>query len=459
MALDLIATGFLTLLLVVWLKEKILYVIFPWAFVQNFVLAWAYTSGWMGKDLCQALLISKEFLLLWLFLYLAPKLIQYGGGKWPAPLGILAAFTGWCVIRQAIAGFYEPGSVMWGLYRLRLMCYPLQILGVAVAVTWAKPEFASRFIRRMTYLLAGFALAGLLLYFLPGVSFWQERVNMADYSIDIKGFDEGQVAGELGLAGGIVGNGVAREVFTFISSFRAFGTVGDAVGFGHLMAFPVLLLAFWPGRNWKTQGMLALTAAALFLSFTRSAWIFVVVGGAYVLLRKERYRLVIGLTAVVVLTLALWAPLAEWYSEGLADLASGSSGDQHAEGMAWIYKEGLWKAESVLGAGVPSGLMESGYGNLLVMYGLPGLLLMVWFCIALYRVLRRSKARNMPLLLIAQAVPLVLLIDLNFSGYPFYFIPYLLTWFVVGACLATSSAMAPNSRSEENPLFPDLAKA
>ena len=127
--------------------------------------------------------------------------------------------------------------------------------------------------------------------------------------------------------------------------------------------------------------------------------------------------------------------------------------------MAWIYKEGLWKAENVLGAGVPSGLMESGYGNLLVMYGLPGFLLIVWFCIALYRVLRRGKARNMPLLLVAQAVPLVLLIDLNFSGYPFSFIPYLLTWFVVGACLATSIAMGPNSRSKESPPFPDLAKA
>src|SRR5215467_2903959 len=108
MALDLIATGLLTLLLVVWLKEKVLYVIFPWAFVQNFVLAWAYTSGWVGKDLCQALLISKEFLLLWLFLYLVPKLIRCGGGKWPAPLGILAVFTAWCVLRQAVAGFFEP---------------------------------------------------------------------------------------------------------------------------------------------------------------------------------------------------------------------------------------------------------------------------------------------------------------------------------------------------------------
>ncbi len=58
MALWLTATGLATLILAAWLRERTLYVIFLWAYVQNFILAWMYTSAWAGKDVCHALLLS-----------------------------------------------------------------------------------------------------------------------------------------------------------------------------------------------------------------------------------------------------------------------------------------------------------------------------------------------------------------------------------------------------------------
>jgi hypothetical protein len=441
MAIDLILTALAALLLVAWLKERALYVLFPWAYVQNFVLAWMYTSGWAGKDLCRALLLSKEFLLLWLFLYFLPRLSHVGRGRWPAPLRILGLFTAWCVVRYAGAVVFQSESLFGNLFSLRMACFPLEILTVAVGVAWAEPEFAKRFIRDMLYVVAGLAAVGILLYLLPGTGFWRDHVDVAAYTLDVKGQAvgyEGQPGETRAEAEGISGNGVARAAFSFLSPFRAFGTVGDAVGFGHFVAFPVLMLAFWLRRNWKTELMLAVTAAALFFSFTRSAWVFVAVGLAYMLLRKRRYRLAFGLGGAGAVAFLVWTPLADWYSTGLAMLSWSNPQSYHAEGFVWLYKQGLWQLSNLFGHGMTADVPESGYGVLLIRYGLPAVLCLVWFCIALYRSLRRAPLREKPLFLIAQAVPLALLVILNFSYYPFAFIPYLLTWFVIGTCLALS---------------------
>lgn len=442
MTLYLILTAFATALLVAWLKERVLYVIFPWAYVQNFVLPWMYTARLAGEDLCRALLLSKEFLLLWLFLYFLSRLSTQGWRRWPLALRILAFFTAWCIVRYAAAVVFQDESLLGNLWNLRIACFPFEILIVGVGVAWSSPKFAKRFILNMVYLIAALALVGILLDVLPGPWFWRDHVDVATYNLYVKGQSpSGDIvpADIQAEAEGVTGNGMARDAFSFLSPFRAFGTVGDATGFGHLVAFPILLLAFWLRRNWKRDLMLVLTAAALFLSFTRSAWIFVAMGFAYVLLRKKNYRLVFGLGAVFAVVLFTWGPLAQLYSNTLAGASWSGSDDPHAQGIAWFYQQGLWQSENLLGQGLTAYIPEGGYGRLLISYGLPALIGFVWFCLALYRDLRRTLIRNKPLFLIVQAVPLVFLVTLNFSYYPFGFIPYLLTWFIVGVCLVAGS--------------------
>jgi len=440
-AFDLIATALVTILLVVWLKERVLLVLFPWAYVQNVVLASMYTSGIAGRDACRALLVSKEFILLWLFIYFFPRLGRNGRRRWLAPLGILVLFTMWCIGRYMLAVIFQGESLFNSLWNLRIVLFPLEILTVAVGVASTKPEFALRFIRGMVYLASALAVVGILLYLLPGSGFWRAYADIATYQLDVKGQSPGytgEPAEKAAEEEGISANGLARPGFSFISPFRAFGTIGDAVGFGHFLAFPALLLAFAFPRGWRTRSMLAMTLGALFFSFTRSAWMFVVLGCVYILMRNRRYRLLLAFAAAVAMLL-IWAPIGDWYSESVAALSWGNAQDYHGEGLVWLYKEGLWRLDNVLGRGlsIPGDLPESGYGVLLLWYGLPSIVGIVWFCLSTYRTLRGIRNDKEPLLLVAQAVPVVLLLILNFSYYPFSFIPYLLPWFVVGTCLAT----------------------
>jgi hypothetical protein len=460
MGFDLAATALITLMLVVWLRERVLYVVFAWAYVQNFVLAWMYTSGWAGQDLCRALLISKELLLLWLFLYFLPRVSLCARGHWPLPLRILGLFAAWCTLRYAVAVALQGQSLFGNLWNLRLACFPFEILAVGVGVASVKPGFARRFIGHMVWLIAGLALVGILLYVLPGPGFWRDHVNIAAYDLDVKnqsptGGYSGQAEAITAQMVGISGNGLARGAFSFLSSFRAFGTVGDAVGFGQFVAFPVLLLAFWLRRSWKTQLMLAVTAAALLFSFTRSAWIFVALGWLYVLLRKRRYRLVFGLGGMGALLLFVWGAMAGWALATLRALSWANPQNPHAEGIVWLYKEGLWQFSNLLGQGMVTEVPESGYGLLLIRFGLPAVVGFVWFCVALYKSLRKTPLRGKPLFLAAQSVPLCLLVIMNFSYYPFSFIPYLFVWFVVGTCLAASSALGPRSTDPRARLIAD----
>jgi hypothetical protein len=445
MVLALTAAAIITVLLVIWLRERVLYVIFLWAYTQNFILAWAYTSGWAGKGLCEALLISKEFLLLWLFIYFVPRLPRGKDGFWPAPLRVLGLFVAWCVLRYVAAVIVQGQGLSENLWNLRMACFPFEILAVAIGVASAYPSFAKRFIRHMLFVVVALALVGIALDVLPGRDFWQSHANFAIYNYNVKGEEIGY-AGETGTliaeAEGVTGNGVERGAFLFLSPFRAFGTVGDAVGFGHFVAFPLLLLAFCFRRSWIVTLMLVTIALALFLSFTRSAWIFSTVGFAYVLIRKKRYKLVLGIAGAAAIVLLVWAPLGSLYAGTVAGLTSNTT-DPHAEGFLWFYTQGLWQLKNLFGQGMTADVPESGYALFLIRYGLPSILMLFWFCVSLYRDLRAAYRKDKVLFLVAQAVPIGMIVVLNFSYYPFSFIPYLLVWFVVGYCLAISNPSEP----------------
>src|ERR1700741_159706 len=217
----LIVSAITSVALLVWFKERVLYLIFPWAYIQNFVLAWMYTNGFAGKEFCQALLVIKEFLLLWLFFLFLPHLSRCGGGKWPLPLRILGFFTVWCVVRYAVGVLFEGEKLVANLWSLRIASFPLQILTVATGVAFTKPMFALRFIRHMAYFAAGVALVGLFVYFLPGATFWRDNINVATYNAEVKGEagDDSGIQQQLGGADaqekeeGMPGNAHGREEF------------------------------------------------------------------------------------------------------------------------------------------------------------------------------------------------------------------------------------------------------
>jgi hypothetical protein len=57
------------------------------------------------------------------------------------------------------------------------------------------------------------------------------------------------------------------------------------------------------------------------------------------------------------------------------------------------------------------------------------------FCFSLFFYFRKVESGLNPLVLIAQAVPVCILIVMHTSQYPFAFSEYLFIWFVVGTCI------------------------
>jgi hypothetical protein len=425
---------FISILLVIRLRERALYLLFAVAFTQNFALAYLYTNGLAGKDLCRSLILFKEFLLLELFVYVGFLLYRDYQGRWPRPLLILLAFTAYCVIRFTVGAVFYGDLSSDGLHKLRMMSFPIQILTVAAVVSWSNPTFAKRFMRHITYLLAGLALVGIVLFLFPAADFWKQHADVAVYNMDVKGDDPSTVLEDQGVSG----TGAGREAFLFLSAFRAMGTFADPLSFGFAMAMPIVLLAFYYRRRWYTIVALTLAAAAIFFSFSRSSWIFVAISFGYLWLMKRKYLLICGLAISGLVGVLLWPPLAEFAAADMAYMSWSNPSIEHAQGIVWFYQKAFVDPGNIFGKGMDDNVQsipESGYAFVLEHFGLLAYAFFVWFCFSLFMHLRRSRTRLNPLTVIAQAVPVCVLIVMHTSQYPFAFIEYLFIWFVVGICM------------------------
>jgi len=437
-------------LLVVWYwKENALYFMFAAAYTQNFVLAWIYTNNIAGKDFCRSMILFKEVLLLALFFYAVVLLFQEYHGQWPRPMLVLVFFTGYCVVRYLFGALFLDDLTAEGIRKIRMMCYPLQVLTVAMTFTWLRPEFAKRFLRHMTVFLAALALIAIALFLFTRVDFWKEHANIASYNMDVKGDDPSSVIEE----SGVPGTGAGREAFLFLSSFRAMGTFADPLALGFAMAMPVLLLTYFYKRRWFNYTMLALVAAATFFTFSRSAWIFLGLSICYIWYRRRKFLFIAGLAAAVIVATIAIAPLAQFASSETSELTSSRPGGEHAEGLIWFYQRGFTDPGNILGKGTSDEVRkipESGYAFLLEHFGFAAYAGFIWFCCSLFAYFRRTEASLNPLLLIVQAVPVCILIVMHTSQYPFAFSEYLMIWFVVGTCLGLTLAGRPRSheRSE-----------
>ena len=436
--------------LVLWYwKENALYFVFVASYTQNFILAYLYTNRLAGRDFCHSAILFKEVLLLGLFFYALVLVSREYQWEWPRPMLVLAIFTAYCVLRYCFGALFLDDLNAEGIRKLRMMCYPIQILTVAMAFTWLRPDFSKRFIRRMTIFIAALAVIAIGLFLFARVDFWKKNADIAVYNMDVKGDESFTVIEELGVSGTAAG----REAFLFLSSFRAMGTFADPLALAFATAMPVLLLLHFYRHNWFNYLMLTLSGLALFFSFSRSAWIFVALAIGYVLIRRRSYILITTLVFAIIVATIVIKPLAEFANSETNELTSSRPGGQHAEGLIWLYQRGFTDPGNLLGKGTSDDvrkIQESGYAYLLEHFGFTAYASFVWFCFSLFAYFRKREVSLNPLLLIGQAVPLCILIVMHTSQYPFSFIEYLMIWFVVGACLGLAQPGRPTShgRSE-----------
>jgi hypothetical protein len=216
------------------------------------------------------------------------------------------------------------------------------------------------------------------------------------------------------------------------------GTFADPLAFGFSMAITVLLLTFCYQRGWANVLMLLVSAAALFVTFSRSSWIFAAIAFIYLWVEKRRYALMLTLAAAGVFALLTWAPLTEFAASEYSDLSWTNPNGEHAEGMVWFYQRAFTDPGNILGKGTDDRVRkipESGYAFLLEHFGFVAYASFLWFCFSLFSYLRKGGSGANPLLPIAQAVPLGVLIIMHTSQYPFGFSTFVFIWFVVGACM------------------------
>jgi hypothetical protein len=406
--------------------------------MQNFILAFLYMNRMVHQGLLWSLLLFKEFLLLTAFGYSVTVLMRSSGRKLPKPFITLTLFTFYCLVRAGVGIAFLGDGLGASLRMLRMIFFPLEVCSVAIAVTLTRPSFADSFLKKVSYFVVLLAAIGVLLAFFAGPDFWASKVNIASYNLDIKGDDPFSVVEELGVSA----TGLGREEFLNLLPFRAMGTFGDPLAMGFSIVVPILLLAFYFRRRWFTLVSLLILAAALFLTFSRSAWILLYLACLFVLFKRRHFAWAAAALLIPLVLLLVAPPLAQFAAEDLGRLSWSSPGGEHAEGIIWFYTRGLTDLGNALGKGMSPEVQkipESGYAFLLEHFGLFAYGTFLWFLISLFRSMNRKREGQNPLSTISQGIAVGMFIVMHFSQYPFAFIEWLVLWFLLGASMSTQS--------------------
>lgn len=423
-----------------WQKLNSVYILFGFAFVQNLALPFMYTSLKVSRELLLSLLLFKEILLLFLFIYCVQRWRSEVPRPFPKPLVILFFFTLYCIFRVGLGLTFLGDDVFMSLRKLRMVCFPLEILTVAVTMAAVRPRFAIKFLKQLTYVLVFLGLIGILLFLMPSSDFWSSHANIASYSIDIKGDDPFYYVEDQGVSG----TGLGRDVFASLSAFRAMGTFGDPLAMSFAVVGPILLFGFVYRRARFKAFLLLTLGCALLFTFSRSAWIFVFVAGMYLLVRRGKYRWLLAFVAVPIVALVLVKPLADFAAEGWSALSWANPGGEHAEGIVWFYQRGFTDWGNIVGKGMRDEVQtipESGYAFILEHFGLAAYITWLWFWVALYRHLQLRDSGSAKLPLVSEAMIVGTFVVMHFSQYPFSFIGWLPIWYMFG--LSIESAPVP----------------
>ncbi|HXY07393.1 MAG TPA: hypothetical protein VEI52_06000 [Terriglobales bacterium] len=440
--------------IVIWrLKERSLYILFLAAYTQNLVVPLLFTHGYIGKDAARALLLIKDFLLLELFLWSVAILYKRFRPPWPSPLKPLLVFTVYCLLRFSVGVLLLGENMTEGLYKIKTMVFPLEILVVVIVLAALKPEFGARFLRDIIYILSALAVVAIAILIFAPRDFWVENANVAVLQADVKGSESEEALDfDKGISYSATMHG--RELFAFMEAYRAVGTFGEALALSFSMAVPVLLLSFHFPKSFVSCLALTVVTAALFFSLTRSAWIFCAIVGSYVLIRRGWYRLFVFSAGLVVAFCLVFPPVAEFATTTIENLspANDNADSEHAEGLLWFYTRGFTDAGNILGKGMNGEVQtipENGYAYVLEHFGAVAYLSFLWFCFSIYQQLGKSGTRPCVLALFGQGIAIAMLIVMHFSYYPFSLPTFMSLWYVVGLCLSSyllpKNSLAPKT--------------
>jgi hypothetical protein len=426
-------------LLVVKLKERCLYLLFLAAYTQNLAVPLLYTHGFVSLEAARALVLAKDVMLLELFSWSVVVLFREFRPPWPRPLKPLLVLTLCCILRFLAGALFLGDNWGEGLRILKSICFPLQILVVVTVLTARKPEFGTRFLRDITYILSLLAVVAIAILVFAPRDFWVQNANIAVLQADVKG--EAGEALDFGEGVPMSGSMIGRELFSFMSAFRAIGTFGEALALSFSMAVPVLLLSLHYRKS--ILSILALTVAttALFFSLTRSAWVFCAIVASYVIVRRGHYRIFALAGASILAFSLLFPPVGDFAASTISNIspANDNPDSEHAEGILWFYSRGFTDGENILGKGTNPGsqtIPESGYAYVLEHFGALAYASFLWFCFSIYGQLKKPGSRPIALSVFGQGIALAMLVVMHFSYYPFSLPTFMSLWYVVGLCLS-----------------------
>lgn len=443
--------------------QCVLVAVIFWIPLQNFVLAAVYTNLDVSPGVVRAVLISKEIAVLalvpWVLLSIAAR-------KRPLPVSCRLALLWLALVAAFSLLALLQGGEPFPARDVRNLVVP-----AAAFLLGFQAAFSARALARLTgwVVAASVAVAAFGLVDASALphSFWKERVNVAAYNRDVKG-DSPQGLWE---PYGISGSALGRDVFRDLFPRRASSTYGDPIALAHgsLTALLVSLGVVMSRAEGRTRrrafGAAAVLLAALFLTFTRSAWLAVLTGSAVLawqsrhLWRRVPWRPAALLALSVFALFLLWEPARTF----LLRTFDPRIDPGHRAGIVGFYRDVLTDLSLWPGGGigfVPLG--ESGYAFIMGQLGLPGLAIFVGFVVAaaweLLRAMRCYRAGMPgPAPLPAVACPalaallLSSLVTLHFSTYVFTFTTYFTPLALAGALVGGAGRLTVPSRAVPRP--------
>ncbi|HXX15502.1 MAG TPA: hypothetical protein VEJ47_11420 [Candidatus Eremiobacteraceae bacterium] len=446
-----VVMAFVATLAVVILRQRSLYVLFLATYLHHFVVPFLYTNHYVGKEPAYGLFLFKDILLLELFAWSAVLLLTRFRRPWPLPMTPLLVLTFYCAFRFLVGAVFLGDEWGSGLIKMKMICFPLEILIVVMTLTALHPEFGKRFLRNMTYVLAVLAVVAVAIFVLAPRDFWLEHANIAEYNREIKGDTENEQDFDTGVPGSAT-MGARAEAFADFASLRAVGTFGDALTLSFQMAVPVLLLSFYFPKTPASVLMLLMSGAAMLCSLSRSGWVFAAVVGTCVLVRRRHYKLLLSVGSALLAVVLLWPPMTQFAVDTVSNLSpSAENADTfHAEGLLYFYTRGFSDPGNILGKGTRSEVRqipEIGYAYLLEFFGLVAYGSFLWFCFALYRQFGKGSQPD-PLGVFVQGISVGMLVVMHFSQYPFAFTEFISVWYVVGFGLSRYLLLKTNPGEE-----------
>jgi hypothetical protein len=425
------------IVLAVMLRLRAIIVVTLLCWVQNLILPWWYTRGWINEGTALSLLAFKEILLLALFAYAWRGLATSRRGPLPLPISLVLAYGGYVVLRIAVGVFLLGEPFLDYMRLLRSVVFPFEATLVAFVAGSYIPRLSRSYERVTTIGVAACAALSLVLYFGVSESFWSNYVNIAAYNVNVKGDPIWTVA----LDQGVSGTGLGRAAFEWLSSFRLIGPFGDPLTAGFILSLGLVLILASSRLRVRDLAVAVLLLVAVLLTFSRSAWFFALTAFVYASLQQRRHwRIGVVVLGCAVAWLALGA-LRDFFFQSLAAFEGVGHDIYHAQGLREFYSVAVLDPANILGRGPldlseQTATLENGFAYMLSQFGAPLVITFAAICLSVERYLARWSPPDNAFAVAAGGLAIATLVVANFSYYALSFTAYYGIWTTIGLALA-----------------------